>query len=110
MGVELKKTLEKLLIPNNGEWGLMSVESDDQDEEVIVRLEYLRKTVEVSGKEYPIYDYRPERSWRHLDLWQYKTLIVCRLPRYDDGSGVKTVEVPWADSHERMSWMLEKKR
>jgi hypothetical protein len=45
-----------------------------------------------------------------LDLWQYKTLIVTRLPRYDDGRGVKTIEVPWSDSNERITRMLEKKR
>jgi hypothetical protein len=107
---KIKKQLGRLLNPKNRDWGLLSLEVDERDEEVVVRLEYLPKTVEVSGTEYPIYDYRPERSWRHLDLWQYKTLIVTRLPRYSDGTGVKTIEVPWASSHERMSWMLEKKR
>jgi hypothetical protein len=40
----------------------VSLEADDRDEEVVIRSEYLRKIVDVSGKEYPIYDYRPERS------------------------------------------------
>lgn len=110
MEKELKDRLGRLLNPRNEDWGLLSLEVDEIEEEVVVRLEYLPKTVEVSGKEYPIYDYRPQRSWQHLDLWQYKTLIVSRLPRYDDGTGVKTIEVPWASSHERITWMLEKKR
>ncbi len=52
MEEKLKKTLGKLLNPKNGDWGLVSVEADDKDEEVVVRLEYLRQTIEVSGKEY----------------------------------------------------------
>jgi hypothetical protein len=107
---ELKNQLGRPLNPKNEDRGLLRLEVDELEGEVVVRLEYLPKTVEVSGREYPIYDYRPERSWRHLDLWQYKTLIVTRLPRYSDGAGVKTIEVPWASSHERITWMLEKKR
>ena len=109
MSSELAETLEKVLIPNNGDWGLVGVELDSPHEDVVVRLEYLKETVEVSGQEYAIYDYRRERSWRHLDLWQYKTLIVARVPRYKVGREVKTLAVPWADAHERLSWMLEKK-
>jgi hypothetical protein len=32
------------------------------------------------------------------------------MPRYKIGSEVKTVAVPWADSIERMTYLLEKKR
>ena len=49
------------------------------------------------GAMHGVYDTR-ERTWRHLDIWQYKTYIHCRLPRLDcDGGGPVTAEVPWAD-------------
>ena len=38
-----------------------------------------------------------ERTWRHLNFFQYKTFIHARQPRVKCGEhGVKTVEVPWA--------------
>ena len=38
-----------------------------------------------------------ERTWRHMNFFQYKTFIHARLPRVRcENHGVKTVEVPWA--------------
>ena len=38
-----------------------------------------------------------ERRWRHLNLFEYRCYIRCRLPRYQSATGaVKTLEVPWA--------------
>lgn len=43
-----------------------------------------------------VYDARPG-EWRHLDIWQYKTIIHCDVPRADcPECGVKTARVPWA--------------
>lgn len=37
-----------------------------------------------------------ERTWRHLDIWQYRTVVHCRVPRADcPEHGVRTVRVPW---------------
>lgn len=47
------------------------------------------------GCDHGVYDTR-ERTWRHLDIWQYKTFIHCRLPRLDCPGGPVTAEVPWA--------------
>ena len=48
------------------------------------------------GGMHGVYDTR-ERTWRHLDIWQYKTYIHCKLPRLDCGEGGPvTAEVPWA--------------
>jgi len=38
-----------------------------------------------------------ERSWRHLNFWQYPTYLHARVPRVVGPDGkVKQVEVPWA--------------
>ena len=43
-----------------------------------------------------VYDARPG-EWRHLDIWQYKTIIHCDVPRADcPECGVRTSSVPWA--------------
>lgn len=43
-----------------------------------------------------VYDARPG-EWRHLDIWQYKTIVHCDVPRADcPECGVRTSSVPWA--------------
>ena len=45
----------------------------------------------------PQADLAPERTWRHLDLMQFETILRARVPRSDCPScGVKTTTVPWA--------------
>lgn len=41
------------------------------------------------------YDTR-ERTWRHLDIWQYETIVHCAVPRADcPEDGVHSVRMPW---------------
>jgi len=38
-----------------------------------------------------------ERTWRHLNFFQFKTYLHCRVPRTEcDKCGVKQVKIPWA--------------
>ncbi|MDL2262626.1 transposase family protein [Bacteroidales bacterium OttesenSCG-928-I21] len=102
--------LQKILLPLNCSWDICDVVVDELKGEIYVKLDYKLPFIEVCGKRYGIYDHRPERSWRHLDFWQYKTYISASLPRYKDEHGFyHSVEVPWAESGERMSILLEKK-
>lgn len=42
-----------------------------------------------------VYDSR-ERTWRHLDIWQYETFVHCAVPRADcPEHGPRTVRMPW---------------
>lgn len=77
--------LSKLLLRNNDDWEIESVTCDDSNEEIHVYLKYRHSTVDVEGKDFPILDFRHERSWRHLDMWQYKTILDAKIPRYRDG-------------------------
>ena len=63
-------------------------------------------------------DYRPqgsiinayeERTWRHLNLFQYPCYIHCRVPKYQDKESkkVKTLEVPWAKSGSGFTLLFE---
>lgn len=63
-----------------------------------------------------VHDYRPYRRWRHLDILQYKCYIMAKIPRLchrhplgkgSDGK-VKSVEIPWANSHERHTYLFER--
>ena len=47
------------------------------------------------GRRCGVYDTR-ERSWRHLDIWQYETVVHCAVPRADClEHGPSTVGMPW---------------
>ena len=110
MKEEILKALEKIPLPLSTGWEVEQITTDENKEEVYVKLHYTSNEVLVEGRAYAIYDFRQERQWRHLDLWHYKTFIIARIPRFKDTEGVKTMDVPWADHHERISWRLEKKR
>ena len=109
--VTIEDILQNLLLHNDNNWEIETVTCNDDDEEIRVKLHYRWKSVTVQSGTYPIYDYRHERNWRHLDLWQYKTYLDASIPRYKDSEGkVVSVEVPWALPNSRMSWLMEKKR
>lgn len=56
----------------------------------------------------PGYDQR-ERSWRHLDFWQYRTLVHAVVPRVRcPAHGVRQIAVPWAESNARFTALFER--
>ena len=49
-----------------------------------------------SSSDSPVHD-TIERLWRHLDFFQFRTYLHCRVPRIKcEVCGVKQVKVPWA--------------
>ena len=67
-------------------------------DELHVRVAHVRgRAVECPGcgARRGVYDAR-ERTWRHLDIWQYETVVHCAVPRADcPECGARTVRVPW---------------
>jgi transposase len=62
------------------------------------------------GKLCPVYDVADEnREWRHLDFWQYKTILHARNPRTDckDCGKILTVEIDWARKEAGLTWRFE---
>ena len=68
------------------------------------------------GAECGVHD-RRERTWRHLDSCEFRTIIVARVPRVSCSEhGVHQVDVPWGEPGSRftaafeafaISWLLE---
>lgn len=55
----------------------------------------------------PRYDSR-QRSWRHLDTCQFKTILVADVARIEcDEHGVKQVHVPWAEPGSGFTALME---
>ena len=102
-------SLEQLLIPTNNLWSIKSINIDHTLEEVYVEMSFNQDFYKVKGKKVKLYDYRPKRKWRHLDFWQYKTYITTRVPRVKTAIGIISIPVPWAESNERITELLEKK-
>ena len=49
-----------------------------------------------SGELCPVHDTK-DKDWRHLNFWQYETILHARVPRILTPRGeVRLVEVPWA--------------
>jgi transposase len=60
------------------------------------------------GQSAPGYDRAEARSWRHLDTCQFKTILVCRIPRVEcPAHGVRQVRVPWAEDRSRFTALFE---
>lgn len=99
----------KLLDLEDG-WIVESVESNLIREEIYIQVVCVLDQLEEpgSGELCKVYDYAPERSWRHLDTMQYKTYIKCRLPRVKTSEGkIKTVQPNWASGYERHTFLFE---
>jgi len=79
-------------------WTVAEVERSMAAREVTVHVEHtadVRLICSQGGTPCPGYDPRA-LSWRHLDTWQFNTLIVATVPRVTCPiQGVKTVMVPW---------------
>jgi transposase len=57
----------------------------------------------------PLHDHERERTWRHLDTCQYRTLVLASVPRTRcPEHGVRVVRVPWAEPLGRFTLLFER--
>jgi len=92
------------------DWKVTNIEVDDASGKIDVHVTFTGSKAPCpdSGELLPIYDHREQRRWRHLNMMQYQTWIVCSLPRVKDADGnVKTVKAPWADINQRFTVWFE---
>lgn len=92
------------------DWQVTKVEVDDKSRRMDVHVEFIgsKALCPDSGELLPVYDHREQRRWRHLNMMQYQTWIVCSLPRVTNSEGnVKTVKAPWADINQRFTFWFE---
>lgn len=60
------------------------------------------------GQLSPVYD-TSEKSWRHLNFFQFECYLHAWVPRVDGGEpdGIKTIEVPWARAGSGFTLLME---
>lgn len=97
-----EKVFEKILVLGDG-WRVQGVDYIEKESKVLIRIE---ETPELwpgevcphcKSKGVGGYDHAPERRWRHLNVCQLQSEIVCALPRGQcrDCKKVYTVRAPW---------------
>jgi len=100
---------------------LLSVEAPWQVERVELRLEagevhvYLTHPRAVRwrcpqcGRRCRLHDHQPERQWRHLDIFQYVTIVHAAPPRcLCPEHGTLAVSLPWAEKKSRFTALFER--
>jgi len=90
-------------------WKVSAVKVSLADDQVEVFVAHDGKslTCPKCGKQCPGYDKR-QRTWRHLDTCQLKTLLVAEVPRVKCSEhGIVTMSVPWAEPGSGFTAMFE---
>ena len=84
-------------------WRVSTVDYLEKDRQVLIRVEETAKLWATQScphcacRSISGYDHAPERRWRHLNVCQLESQIVCQLPRgqCQDCRKVFTVPAPW---------------
>jgi transposase len=81
-------------------WYVTEVKFDHPNKTVHITIEFKRGSqfpCSICGGNWPVHD-TLERSWRHLDLFDYKTMIHAKLPRTECKThGVRVIELKLAE-------------
>lgn len=82
-------------------WQVVSYDFSTETNRLDINIDFKRGATfpcPVCGDMVPVHD-TVEKTWRHMNFWQYQTYLTARTPRVKcpkEGHGVKLVEVPWA--------------
>ena len=106
------KALYEQILGLSTPWTVASVKLDVELEQIDVHVVHPSNTKFCCPKcerELSCYDHAPERTWRHLDSCQFKTLLRASVPRvHCPEHGVRQVKVPWAEKSCRFTLMFER--
>lgn len=90
------------LLRLGSEWRIAAVEFRDSDGVVVIQVEhtdwlFTHQRCKKDGGKLACYDRTAERVWRHLNIFEYKCEIRCRLPRgkCEQCGSVAVMEAPW---------------
>jgi len=104
-------TLYQHLLGLNDPWTVAKVELDVSAQRVDVWVEHatgLQWPCPECGTVGSLHDHAAERTWRHLDSCQFRTLLHAEPPRMRcPEHGVRQVRLPWAEPHARFTLLFE---
>ncbi len=106
--MDMEELLERVMsLPEP--WKIAGAELDEGSKTVDVRVTYEGSSgaCPECGRPCKRHD-TVERRWRHLDLCNHQTWIVCKIPRVRcEEHKVRTLQVPWADGWTRFTAQFE---
>ena len=104
------KELFSLALNIENPWRIDKIQFDQEKEELNIYVGYMRSSKFLCpkcGKECKLHDTK-EKVWRHLNFFQYKTYIHCKLPRTNcKDDGVLLVQAPWSNSNTGFTMLFE---
>src|SRR5947199_7943619 len=97
-----EKVFQKILVLGDG-WRVQQVDYVEKENKVLIRIEETpalwagESCPHCNAKSVGGYDHAPQRTWRHLNVCQLQSEIVCALPRgrCKACQKVYTVQAPW---------------
>lgn len=90
-------------------WQVSDVQFDLEKRRLDIRLDFppgSRFIHPRTGQPAPVYD-TLERTWRHLNFFQFECYVHAFVPRMDDESGINLAEVPWARPQSGFTLLME---
>jgi transposase len=93
-------------------WQVEGIEFSKETKRLDIRINFRRGTTfpcPVCGTPAPVHD-TTEKTWRHLNFFQYDAYLTARVPRVNcpnSGCGVKQISVPWARSGSGFTLLFE---
>ncbi len=93
-------------------WEVEGVEFSKEAKRLDIKIDFKRGAnfdCPVCGSPAPAYD-TTEKTWRHLNFFQYEAYLTTRVPRVkcpNAGCGVKQVQVPWARAGSGFTLLFE---
>ena len=93
-------------------WHVSSIVFSKEQKRLDINIDFKRGATfpcPVCGDMVPAYD-TVEKTWRHMNFFQYETHLTARTPRVKcpkDGCGVKLVAVPWARAGSGFTLLFE---
>ena len=106
---DVNKIIDKVLnLPKP--WRVSEVKFDHALKTVDIYLSYKKGSLfpcPTCDDECPIHDTK-ERTWRHLDLFDYKTMLHAKVPRVKcERHGVKMVDLKWSEKGSNFTFQFE---
>jgi transposase len=97
-----------LMLDLKSPWKILDVNLDHATHKIVIQVGCEGTLWIEDGQTLHIHGY-DEREWRHLDFWQYETVLKARVPRLKDPVSGKTqsVTVPWAGPGSRWTRAFE---
>ena len=93
-------------------WEVMGIEFSKENKRLDIKISFSRGATfacPVCGTASPAYDTK-EKTWRHLNFFQYEAYLTARVPRVkcpNADCGVKRVSVPWARKDSGFTLLFE---